>query len=115
MKIQKNVVMSALATLGFFVSTSATADFRFPELAPQQTVDVCVAEISGHANYVGATRVRHEVESTKRRTIGHVLRIDTRVYGETEDEVIREYATKCVVGTGEEPVSFKIRETIAGS
>lgn len=115
MKDQKNVVMGALATLGLFVSAGATADFAFPELAPQHTVDVCVAEISGHANYVGATRVRHEVESTQRRTIGHILRIDTRVYGEIEDEVIREYATKCVVGRGDEPVSFKIRETIAGS
>lgn len=115
MKDHKNVVISALATLGLFVSASAAADFGFPELAPQHTVDVCVAEISGQANYAGATRVRHEVESTQRRTIGHILRIDTRVYGETEDEVIREYATKCVVGTGEEPVSFKIRETIAES
>ncbi len=110
MRYQKNVVMIALAALGLFFSAGATADLVFPELAPQSKVDLCVAEISEHANYSDATRVRHEVESKQRRTIGYILKIDTLVYGEVDGEVIRGYTSKCVVANGEKPVKFTIRE-----
>lgn len=111
MRYRKNVVMVTLATLGLFLSTGARADFLSPEPAPQSKVDLCVAEISDHADYSNATRVRHEVESRERRAVGYILKIDTLVYGEVEGEVIREYATKCVVASGEKPVKFTIKET----
>ncbi|MGI9248855.1 MAG: hypothetical protein ACR2QI_07545 [Woeseiaceae bacterium] len=110
MRYQKNVVMVALATLGLFFSAGARADFDFPEPAPQSKVDMCVAEISEYADYSDATRVRHDVESTEWRTVGYILKIDTLVYGAVEGEVIREYATKCLVASGEKPVKFTIKE-----
>lgn len=115
MKYQMNVVMITLATAGLLFSASASGDYRFPELAPQESVDMCVAKIADRANYSDATRVRHEIESRQRRSIGHVLRIDTRVYGQAEDEVIREYATKCVVTNSESPYKFTIEEIDTGA
>ena len=105
----KKIAMTT-AVLGLLFSASAAADPLFPQVAPQSTVDHCVSQIAGHADYTGATRVRHEVESRERRSIGHELRIDTRVFGDVEDEVIREYATTCAVGHSQRPLTFRIRE-----
>jgi len=110
MNVRKNAALIALTALGLFFSGTAMANDLFTEVAPQHQVESCVAEISDYANYDDAKLVRHHVESKQRRTIGHILRIDTRVYGDTEDEVIREYATKCVVGISEKPLKFTIRE-----
>jgi len=107
--------MTSLAALGLFFSAAANANSWFPELAPQSTVDMCVAQIADHADYTAAARVRHEIESEQRRSVGHTLRIDTLVYGGSDGKLIREYATKCVVGNGLEPVKFVIRETENGS
>jgi hypothetical protein len=110
MKDQKNVLITVLAVLGLFFSTSSIADGLDPDLAPQNTVNICVAKISDHADYTAATRVRHEVESEQRRTIGHILRIDTLVYGDADGKLLREYATKCVVGNSLKPLRFEIEE-----
>ena len=103
-------IATTMALLGLLFSASAAADPLFPKVAPQSTVDLCVSQIAGHADYTGATRVRHEVESRERRSIGHELRIDTRVFGDVKDEVIREYATTCAVGHSQRPLTFRIRE-----
>ena len=103
-------VMTTLAAMGLLFSAGANADALFQKPAPQSTIDLCVTQIADRANYDGATRVRHEVESQERRTIGHELRIDTRVFGDIEDEVIREYATICAVGHSQRPLSFRIKE-----
>jgi hypothetical protein len=113
MKRSNTSATIALATLGLLLSAAATADSWSAELAPQSTVDMCVAEIAEHADYSEAARVRHEIESEQRRTVGHTLRIETLVYGGTDGKLIREYATRCVVGNGLEPVRFVIKE--AGS
>ena len=111
MKDQKIVVMTALAVLGMFLSAGSMANDLSPDTAPQSTIKICVAEISDFADYTAATRVRHEVDSEKRRTIGHILRIDTLVYGDTDGRLLHKYVSKCVVGNGPEPVRFEIKET----
>lgn len=103
-------VAASIAVLGLVISAGAQADSLFPQMAPQSTVDFCVTQIADHADYSGAIRVRHEVESKERRSIGHELRIDTRVYGDTEEQLIREYATTCAVGNSQRPLTFRIRE-----
>jgi hypothetical protein len=85
------------------------------DLAPKSTVDTCVAEISDRADYTAATRIRHDVESEQRRTVGHILNIDTLVYGDTDGRLLRTYATRCVVGAGPEPLYFEIKENRSGS
>ena len=115
MKDQNKLALIALATMSFFYTASAMADNAFAKPAPQTAIKLCVAEISNYADYSDATRVYHEVESRERRTIGHTLRIDTRIYGEVEDEIIREYATQCVVATGDKPTRFTILETTSGA
>ncbi len=106
----KSWLVTTAAALGLGFAATATAGGLDPDLAPKKTVDLCVAEIAGHADYSNAVRVRHEVESKQRRTIGFVLKIDTLVYDSVGGDAIREYATICKVGHGEKPLKFRIRE-----
>lgn len=102
-------VTTSLAVLGLVSSAVAQADSMFQKTAPQSTVDLCVTQIAGHADYAGATRVRHDVESRERRAIGHELRIDTQIYDD-EQVLIRKYATTCAVGHSQRPLTFRIKE-----
>lgn len=114
MKNRNHAVSIALAVAGLLaVANSAIAEVW--DDAPQSTVDVCVAEIREQANLDDATKIRHEVSSERRRSIGHTLRIETKVYGDIDDQVIREYATKCVSIDGAEPLRFRIREVSNGA
>ena len=107
---RKKILTSSLAAIGL-IAISAPTLAGFYEFAPNKDVDLCVAEIQAHADYTDAARVRHEVESSKRRTVGFSLKIDTTVYAEGNDEVIREYKAVCVVTGGKKPYKFSIRET----
>lgn len=78
-------------------------------------VQSCLAEVSNHADYNGATAVRHEVTVSDRRGIGHRLDIRTSVYADTDDNAIRAYATKCLVYRDNEPARFKISEADNGA
>ncbi len=102
-------VTTSLAVLGLMSSAVVQADGLFTNIAPDSTVDLCVTQIAGHADYAGATLVRHEVESRERRSIGHELRIDTLVYDD-EQVLIREYLTTCAVGHSQRPLTFRIKE-----
>jgi len=46
-------VTTSLAVLGLVSSAVAQADSMFPTIAPQSTVDLCVTQIAGHADYAG--------------------------------------------------------------
>ena len=107
---RNKIVASSLAALGL-IAISAPTLAGFYEVAPNKDVDLCVSEIRAHADYTGAGRVRHEVESSKRRAMGYSLKIDTTVYSEVDDEAIREYKSVCVVTGGEKPLKFSIKET----
>jgi hypothetical protein len=110
MKISKAAVSITLAIAGLVVSSSAFALPGFSEQAPESSVKQCVAEIGEQANYDGAGRVRHLVESKERRVSGHTLKIDTTVFGLDGSEVIRKYTTVCAVSDDAETKHFKIKE-----
>lgn len=111
MKDQNKVLASSLAALALFLSATATAESYFADIAPQSSVRVCIDQIADHANFAGASRVLHEVESTKRRSYGHLLEVDTKVFGDIDGEVIRAYAATCVVTRSGAPRHFQITET----
>ena len=107
-------VTLSLASFGLFLSAAATAGtFLAAEEAPIRSVESCVAEIGEHADYSNAGRVRHVVVNTGRRSLAYKLRIETKVFGAEDDEVIREYTTKCIVYGDNKPVRFRIREISA--
>ena len=110
MIISKHVVTTTLAAVGLFVFSTALSLPGFSELAPRSTIDICVAKIAEQANYEDAGRVRHEVVSKPRRSSGHILKIDTIVYGFDGEQVIREYATTCAVSGRSVTKLFEIRE-----
>ena len=106
---RNKIVASSLAALGLFaISAPTLADYY--EIAPNSDVDLCVSEIQAHADYTGAGRVRHKVESSKRRAVGYSLKIDTTVYSEGDDKPIREYKAVCVVTGGDKPKKFTITQ-----
>lgn len=110
------------ALLALAVSLTAVPVFAAPVTAnkyEQAQLDLeirsCIAELANYANYADASQVRHEVVVTKRRTIGHKLEIQTSVFSDSSDAVIRAYATKCIVYRDNKPVRFKYSETDAGT
>ena len=107
---RNKVLASSLAALGL-IAISAPTLAGFGEIAPNADVNLCVSEIQAHADYTDAGRVRHEVESAKRRSMGYTLKIDTTVYSATDDKAIREYTAVCVVTGGKTPYRFSIKET----
>ncbi len=106
---RSKIVVRSLAALGL-IALSSTTLAGFYEFAPQRDIDLCVAEIQAYADYTGAGRVRHDVESSKRKTVGFSLKIDTTVYADIDGAAIREYKTVCVVTGGKKPLKFTIRE-----
>ena len=115
MKISKHVVTTTLAAVGLFISSSALAMPGFTKDVPKSTIDICVAQIAEQANYENAVRVRHDVETRPRRFSGHILKIDTTVYGVDGEEVIREYVTTCAVTDRQVTKLFRIREKGTGA
>ena len=89
---------------------AATATSKYEQAEIDQEIASCIAELANHANYDDATEVRHEIEITKRRTIGHKLNIRTSVYSDSDDDVIRAYASRCVVYRDNKPVRFRTSE-----
>jgi hypothetical protein len=107
MKIAKHIITVAVA--GLFISTNASAMSGFSEEAPASSIDRCVAEVSANADYAGAGRVLHTVETEKRRVSGHTVRIKTQVLSTDGASVVREYATFCAIDRHDDIRKFKIR------
>ena len=108
------ITASALAFAGLLGSAQASAQ-GFYSVAPNYMIDQCVAEIGQQADYTDGVRVEHEVLSERRRSTGYTLTIDTTIYADTEGDIVREYATKCVVAGGDEPILFRIKESKTGA
>ena len=106
---RNKLAVFTMAAFGLFAVNAASAA-GFYNLASNHDVELCVAEVKDNADYSGAGRVRHEIESTKRRSVGYSLKIATTVYGEADGQAIREYAAVCVVSGGKKPIEFTIRE-----
>jgi len=100
------VTLAALAALGMSAQANA-ADVD--EIKYDSEVKACVAEIRDSIDFSGASRVRHDVVLVKRKLVGYAMKIDTAVYGETDDSP-REFASYCVVNGNHKPLKFEISE-----
>ncbi len=101
---------AALSLIGLFTANVATALPGFDEDAPQSSVDACVAAVDAQADYADSTMVLHNVETTKRRVSGHIMSIQTLVYGLDGSTPIREYKTNCAINDDDEIKRFRIRQ-----
>ncbi len=110
MKISKNAVSVTLAVAGLALSGGAFAMPGFSEQAPESSIRMCVAQIGEQANYEGAGRVRHDVDSKERRSSGHQIVIKTTVFDVADGQAIREYATVCAISDKAEMQRFNIKE-----
>ncbi len=110
MKQQHTLISTTLATLGLVLSASSMADSPFDDSASASSIEACVAQVAAQANYEDAVGVRHEVESLQRRTAGHKLHIDTKVFGGSDGLVLREYAATCIIGRDGAPLSLRIKQ-----
>ena len=110
MSVVKCGTCMTLTVLAWLISANVSEASPLDGHAPASTIEACVAEIDDRANFEGATRVRHEVDAKKRRSIGHKLRIESIVFDDNAGTVLREYATTCVVTRGTEPYRFRMEE-----
>lgn len=108
MKTKFNIKTAISTSVLFALSATATAGGMFPRPADKSEIDACVAAVNEAANLEDAERIRHDVESRERRTVGHKLIIDTTVYGTAG--ILREYHAVCVVEKGDAPTSFEMQE-----
>ena len=99
-----------LAMIGLFAADLTLASSLFDAEAPQSSVDICVAEVANNADYSGAYGVQHKVASKPRSVSGYSVSIRTIVYGDDDENVVREYASHCAINRLEQIRSFKIRQ-----
>ncbi len=100
----------SLTLVGLFAANVAFAIPEFTTEARQSSVDTCVAQVDGSADYDAAGSVIHDVEASDRPVSGHKMRIRTSVYAEDGETVIREYFTSCAVNGKDEIQRFKMRQ-----
>ncbi len=112
MTIRQQLLTAAAATALFSIGGPALASDN-GNLTFEREVNSCIAEISDHANYNDATRVRHIVVTTKQTRFGFVFTIDTSVYTKSDGTAVREYASYCDAIDDDKPVKFRIREISA--
>ena len=110
-KQQQILAVAAAITLLTIAGPAAASDNN--KIAFEREVNSCIAEISDHANYNDATRVRHTVVKVKQTSIGYVFRIGTLVFTDSDEIAVREYASYCVARGDDKPVKFRIREISA--
>lgn len=113
MKVRFNTKTALSTGLLLALSSTVSAGSMSWTQVTETEVDACVAAVTAQADYSDAMRVRHDIESSERRSIGHKLVIDTKVYGDRG--VLREYRAVCVVTRDAEPLSFEIQEIASGA
>ncbi len=101
---------AAVSLISLFAANMAMALPGFDDEAPQRSVDACVAAVDAQADYDQGTKVLHNVETSKRRVSGHIMSIQTLVYGGDGDTLIREYKTNCAINDDDEIKRFRIRQ-----
>jgi len=108
MKVLFNTKTAISTGLLLASSSTVSAGSTLWTKATETEIDACVAAVTERADYSDAMRVRHDIESSERRSIGHRLVIDTKVYG--DGGVLREYRAVCVVTGDAGPLSFEMHE-----
>ncbi len=110
-KQQQILAVAAAITLLTIAGPAAASDNS--KIAFEREVNSCIAEISDHANYNDATRVRHIVVMTNRTLFRFVFTINTSVFTDSDETAVRKYASYCVSRGDDKPVKFRIDETSA--
>ena len=107
---QSNLVGKSILAITTTIALAgqAAASQEWSEIDAE--IQSCVATVAENANYDDATHVRHAVTDVKERTVGFKLTIETSLYNEASDSVIRQYATSCVVNGNNVPMQFSIIE-----
>ena len=103
-------IAAAFSLMGLFAANAAMALPGFDKDAPQSSVDTCVAAVDAQADYDEGALVLHNVETSKRRVSGHIMSIQTLVYGAEGGTLIREYKTNCAINDDDEIKRLRIRE-----
>jgi uncharacterized lipoprotein YbaY len=114
MKHNKRISAAILGVAAMIIlaGTASARQDDWTEIQPE--INACVTAVAEHANYTGATRVRHAITGVKERVVGYKLTIETATYTDTGDAPSREYATSCVVNGDHAPMQFSITETRSG-
>ena len=99
-----------LVVFGVLAINSADAATSSRDVAPDNKIEACIAEVAEQADYSEAAKVRHIVESSLYVKDKHKLRIETQVLRENDETVIREFASICIAPNGARPVKVKTRE-----
>lgn len=100
----------SLTLIGLFVFSVPAGAATVAESGVADEVNSCVAEVRERLDYNDATHIRHEIVAIERRTVGYTLKISTSLFGEAEGEVIRAYATICIVNGNNKPLKFTFSE-----
>jgi hypothetical protein len=100
----------SLTLIGLFVFSVPAGAATVAESGVADEVNSCVAEVRERLDYNDATHIRHEIVAIERRTVGYTLKISTSLFGEAEGEVIRAYATTCIVNGNNKPLKFTFSE-----
>ena len=110
--ISRQKILTALTVLTLvpFAGLASAASQKSPYASE---VESCVAEVSRHANYDQATRVRHTVVIVKETRMRFVFTIDTSVFTDSTETAAREYTTFCVARGDGTPLKFRIKHSSA--
>ena len=100
----------SLTMVGLLAANVAFAIPGFTTDAPKSSVETCVAEVAGNANFNDAATVVHNVLTEDRRVSGHKMSIRTIVLADDGKTVIREYASNCAINGHDEVQRFTIRQ-----
>ena len=100
----------SLTLIGLFAANVAFALPEFDTEAPQRSIDACITEVDTNADFTNAASILHNVHTSDRQVSGHKLRIQTLVYGDDGETVIREYAAICAINGQAQIKRFKIRQ-----
>jgi hypothetical protein len=68
----------------------------------------CIQAVNERANYENASRVAHDVNELKNTFTGYVLSVDTRVFDEDGENILRQYSSHCVAKGKDKPRRIKV-------
>ncbi len=111
MKISKSILAIVLIGSNFVAATGSNAAGAIAEYPANLSIERCVQEIYATADFDGAASVRHNVSVNERRSGRQVMKIETLVFGDEQETLIREYATVCGVSPNASPDVFRLHET----